>query len=199
MNDSSDVYHSGSKHWQKEFGTEGLAERQVELIYHDKVTPEEKAFIESRDMFFIATADNNGRPTCSYKGGPVGFVRVIDDNTVAFPDYDGNGMFLSTGNLGLNNQVGMLFIDFENPQRLRLHGIATVYKEDELLHEFEGAQLIVRIQITEMFINCPRYIHRYKKIEDSKYTPECGKEPPVPDWKLLDSVQDVLPRKDSKT
>ena len=196
MNNSANVYHSGSQGWQKVFGTKGLADRQVDLLYHDEVTAEEKKFIESRDMFFIATADDQGRPTCSYKGGPVGFVRVLDDRTIAFPDYDGNGMFLTVGNIDLNNEVGLLFIDFESPHRLRVHGVATVSNDVKLIEEFEGAQLVVRIQITEMFINCSRYIQHYKKVETSRFTPEPGKESPVPDWKYLEEVQDVLPLKD---
>ena len=175
-----------------------MADRQVELIFHRKITVEEKEFIESRDMFFLATADSNGRPSCSYKGGPAGFVRVVDDNTIVFPDYDGNGMFLSIGNITLNNQVGILFIDFENLKRLRVHGVAEVYEDDEMLSEFEGAQLIIRVKIMEMFINCPRYIHRFKKIEDSEFTPIYGKESPIPDWKRLDEVQDVLPERDKE-
>ena len=132
------------------------------------------------------------------KGGPVGFVRVIDENTLAFPDYNGNGMFLSIGNISQNNRVGLSFIDFENPRRLRVHGRAFVYEEDELLNEFAGAQLIVRVTISEMFINCPRYIHRYQRIEDSVFTPVKGKESLIPDWKYLPEVQDVLPDKDKQ-
>ncbi|HDY86114.1 hypothetical protein LCGC14_1247400 [marine sediment metagenome] len=198
MTDINDPYHAGSKKWQESFGTEKLAQRQVELIYHNKVTEEEKTFIESRDMFFLSTTNNEGWPTCSYKGGPVGFVRVIDEHTIAFPDYDGNGMFLSIGNMSLSHKVGMLFIDFENPQRLRLHGIAHVYEEDELLSEFAGAQLIIRVTIDQMFINCPRYIHHYKKIEESMFTPEKGISAPIPDWKNLEAIQDVLPEKNKR-
>ncbi len=84
-------------------------------------------------MFFLATADREGRPQCSYKGGEPGFVRVLDQHTVAFPNYDGNGMYLSMGNLSVNPQVGMLFIDFvsERPSRLRLNGLAHIDEDDE--------------------------------------------------------------------
>lgn len=195
MNHSA-PFHDGSRDWQDKFATRALADREVALIFHQKVTADDKAFIESRDMFFLATADGQGKPTCSYKGGPVGFVKVVAEDTIAFPDYDGNGMFLSIGNISTNKEVGILFIDFENPQRLRLHGVASVHEKDPLLDEFAGAQLIVRIKITSMFINCPRYIHRYNKLSDSRFTPKNGEEAPVPEWKYLDEVQDVLPEKD---
>ena len=67
-------------------------------------------------MFFLATADEHGMPQCSYKGGDPGFVRVVDEHTLAFPSYDGNGMYLSLGNLLVNPQVGILFIDFAQPE-----------------------------------------------------------------------------------
>ena len=196
MTNLADQYHAGAREWQDKFGTRDLADKQVDLIYHQKVTEEERAFIESRDMFFIATADGEGNPTCSFKGGPPGFVKVVGDHTIAFPDYDGNGMFLSVGNMSVNKEVGILFIDFENPRRLRLHGVASVHENDELLNDFDGAQLVVRVEIKNMFINCPRYIHSYTKAEESKFTPKPGQEDPIPDWKRLDEVQDVLPERD---
>jgi predicted pyridoxine 5'-phosphate oxidase superfamily flavin-nucleotide-binding protein len=149
-------------------------------------------------MFFLSTVDADGFPTVSYKGGAPGFVRVLDEKTIAFPSYDGNGMFMSLGNMRANSGIGMLFIDFENPHRLRLHGTASVSREDELLADYHEAQLIVRVTVRNMFINCPRYIHRMKKIEQSEYVPRPGREAPVPEWKTLDVVQDVLPESDKQ-
>jgi predicted pyridoxine 5'-phosphate oxidase superfamily flavin-nucleotide-binding protein len=126
----------------------------------------------------------------------VGFVRVIDQKTIAFPGYDGNGMFLTAGNISANHEVGLLFIDFENPQRLRLHGTAGITTNDSLLSEYVDAQYIIRIAVRNIFINCPRYIHQYKKLEQSPYIPKQGCEAPTPDWKKLDIVQDVLPKND---
>ena len=116
-----------------------------------EIPPEHKTFIESRDMFFLSTIDHQGRPTVSYKGGDPGFVCVLDNKTIAFPCYDGNGMFYSMGNLMGNGQVGMLFIDFEKPHRLRLQGIASVDDGDPLLQNYAEAQLVVRVTVTEIF------------------------------------------------
>lgn len=146
-------------------------------------------------MFFISSVEEQGRPTVSYKGGDVGFVRVIDEKTIAFPNDDGNGMFLTAANIVLNHDVGLLFIDLEQPQRLRLHGTATVTLDDPLLDEYLDADYIIRITVRNLFLNCPRYIHHYKKVESSEYLPKKGCITPIPDWKKLDVVQDVLPKK----
>ena len=143
-------------------------------------------------MFFIATTDEEGRPQCSYKGGEPGFVRVLDDTTIAFPIYDGNGMYLTAGNLVATKNVGLLFIDFEGRKRMRLNGVASVDDGDPLLAEYPEAQLIVRVNATEVFPNCPRYIHRYTLVERSRFVPKTGCETPVPEWKRREWARDVL-------
>ncbi|MGB8599889.1 MAG: pyridoxamine 5'-phosphate oxidase family protein [Burkholderiales bacterium] len=148
-------------------------------------------------MFFLSTVDAHGQPTCSYKGGESGFVRVVDAKTIAFPSYDGNGMYLSMGNIGSSAKIGMLFLDFEKPNRLRLHGVASVKADDPLLAEYPGAELIVRVTVSEIFVNCPRYIHRYQKISSSTYVPKIGHEVPMAQWKRIDLLQDVLPQRDA--
>lgn len=146
-------------------------------------------------MFFLATADADGRPQCSYKGGDPGFVRVLDERTLAFPNYDGNGMYLSIGNLLENPQVGLLFIDFVSarPSRLRLNGVASIDKQDELINRYPGAQFIVRVRATQVFPNCPRYIHRMTLVERSRFVPRVDRHTPIPDWKRSDWACDVLP------
>jgi predicted pyridoxine 5'-phosphate oxidase superfamily flavin-nucleotide-binding protein len=181
---------------QDRFDTRRLADNTEARVVLTEIPPEHKAFIESRDMFFLSTIDHQGRPTVSYKGGDPGFVRVLDNKTVAFPCYDGNGMFYSMGNLLGNQQVGMLFIDFEKPHRLRLQGIAGVSDDDPLLPEYAEAQLIVRVTVTEIFRNCPRYVHHYKKIEPSKFVPRATGETPIAPWKRVDDIQAVLPARD---
>lgn len=190
----SDIYHRGNRELQDQFDSQKLADRLNETIVHDEITDEERKFIETRDMFFISTVDEQGRPTVSYKGGEVGFVRVVDEKTIAFPGYDGNGMFLTAGNIIANDAVALLFIDFENPQRLRLHGTARIAVNDSLLSEYVDAKYIIRITVRNLFVNCPRYVHQYKKIGQSQYIPKEGCEAPIPDWKKLDIVQDVLPK-----
>jgi predicted pyridoxine 5'-phosphate oxidase superfamily flavin-nucleotide-binding protein len=145
------------------------------------------------DMFFMATADADGKPQCSYKGGDPGFVRVLDDRTIAFPAYDGNGMFLSLGNLLANPRVGLLFVDFVNQRRLRLNGVASMDPDDSLLREYAEAQLVIRVRITEVFPNCPRYIHKMQLVQRSQFVPRQGCETPEPEWKSQDSMRDVLP------
>ncbi len=191
----NDLYHNANRELQDQFDSRRLADRVSDIIVHDSISDEEWSFIESRDMFFISTVDDQGRPTVSYKGGDIGFLRVIDDKTIAFPGYDGNGMFLTAGNISANHEVGLLLIDFENPQRLRIHGTAQVTLDDPLLDEYCGAIYIVRINIRNLFMNCPRYIHKFQKVAQSEYIPKQGCETPIPDWKKLDVVQDVLPGK----
>jgi len=120
---------------------------------------------------------------------------VLDEHTIAFPNYDGNGMYLSLGNVLENPHVGLLFIDFTSPRpsRLRLNGIATIDEADPLRSDYPGSQLIVRVRATQVFPNCPRYIHRMALIERSRFVPRAEREPPVPEWKRSDWARDVLP------
>jgi len=181
---------------QDRFDTRRLADNVEQRVVLTEIPPEHRTFIETCDMFFLSTIDHQGRPTVSYKGGDPGFVRVLDDKTVAFPCYDGNGMFYSMGNLLGNGRIGMLFVDFEKPHRLRLQGIASVEGNDPLLQDYTEAQLVVRVAVTEIFRNCPRYVHRYKKVRPSEYVPRSTCETPLAPWKRVDDVQTSLPAKD---
>jgi predicted pyridoxine 5'-phosphate oxidase superfamily flavin-nucleotide-binding protein len=193
-------YHGGSRRLQDRFDTRRLADRLQErfVAAGPVIGPGEREFIEARDMFFLATADADGRPQCSYKGGAPGFVRVLDERTLAFPSYDGNGMFLSLGNALVNPHVGMLFIDFasQRPSRLRVNGVASVDADDQLLPSYPGAQLVVRVRATEVFPNCPRYIHRMELVERSRFLPDADGSAPVPEWKRAAWACDVLPASD---
>ena len=192
-------YNEGSRQLQDRFDTRRLADRIDERFLQRRVIDErDKAFIERMDMFFIATADAEGRPQCSYKGGDPGFVKVLDETTLAFPNYDGNGMYLSMGNLLVNPAVGLLFIDFTGnpPTRVRVNGVASIDEGDPLVADYEKAQFVVRVHATEVFPNCPRYIHRMQLVEHSKFVPRAECAPPVPDWKRRDWAADVLPAGD---
>jgi predicted pyridoxine 5'-phosphate oxidase superfamily flavin-nucleotide-binding protein len=193
---SAQLYNEGSRLFQDRFDTRRLADRIESRLVADCLDDEDREFIERRDMFFLSTVDHRGYPTCSYKGGDPGFVRVLDERTIAFPNYDGNGMYLSMGNVAAQHKVGLLFIDWENPQRLRIHGDASVDFEDPLTADFPEAQFIVRVRIREVFPNCPRYIHKYALVERSRFVPKSGTATPVPDWKKSDWAVDVLPRSD---
>ena len=190
------LYNEGSRKLQDRFDTRRLADRIEERIVRDRIDGDDRAFIEARDMFFIATVDERGQPQCSYKGGEPGFVRVLDEQTIAFPMYDGNGMYLTAGNLLVTGNVGLLFIDFEGRKRMRLNGNATVDDADPMLADYPEAQLIVRVRATEVFPNCPRYIHEYKLVTRSRFVPKSECETPVPQWKRNDWAHDVLPEAD---
>ena len=189
---TNDPYHEGSRRLQERFDTVRLADRIQERRMRESIDDGDRAFIESADMFFLATADADGRPQCSYKGGEPGFVRVLDERTIAFPSYDGNGMYLTAGNAVVNPHVGLLFIDFQQRKRIRLNGVASVADDDPLLAEFPEAQLVVRVAATEVFPNCPRYIHEYRLVERSRFVPHDECRTPVPAWKKREWSSDVL-------
>jgi uncharacterized protein len=181
---------------QDQFDTRRLADRVETITLTPELDERASGFIGSRDMFFLSTINEHGQPTVSYKGGEAGFVRVLDAKTIVFPSYDGNGMFLSMGNIVKTSLVGLLFIDFETPHRVRVQGQATVSATDPLLADYKDAELIVRVAVTEAWFNCPRYIHKYKKVEQSRYAPQAACETPLAEWKRIDMMQDVLPFKD---
>jgi predicted pyridoxine 5'-phosphate oxidase superfamily flavin-nucleotide-binding protein len=187
------MFHDGSRALQDRFDTRRLADRIEERLVQREIGEAEQQLIEQLDLFFLATADDEGRPSCSFKGGAPGFVRVLDPSTLAFPSYDGNGMFVSMGNLARNANVGILFIDFEQCTRLRVNGTASIDAHDPLLAEYPEAQLIVRVRVREVFPNCPRYIPRMKRVEPSPFVPKAGCETPVPRWKRSTWARDVLP------
>lgn len=198
MSEQRSFYHRGARALQDEFDSRRLADRLQETRVRAAFTDDDRAFLERARMFFLATADESGRPDCSYKGGDPGFVRVVGPDELAFPSYDGNGMFRSLGNISVNPGVGMLFVDFERPSRMRVNGEATLHPDDPLLRQFEGAQLVVRVRATEIFPNCPRYIHRMQLVEASEYVPRSGHEPPRPRWKDMQDLRDYLPERDRR-
>jgi predicted pyridoxine 5'-phosphate oxidase superfamily flavin-nucleotide-binding protein len=186
------LYHDGNRALQDSFDSRRLADRLEELA-RTEFSADDRAYIENAYYFFLATADAEGRPDCSFKGGPKGFVRVTAANELVFPDYDGNGMFKSLGNIGANPNVGLLFIDLEKPRRLRVTGTASVKRDDPLLALTAGAQLIVRVTATAIFPNCPRYIPTMNLVNPSRYTPQAGVPPEEPVWKTFPEFKDHVP------
>ncbi|HEU5211730.1 MAG TPA: pyridoxamine 5'-phosphate oxidase family protein [Gaiellaceae bacterium] len=187
------MYHEGSRVLQGRFDSRRLADRIDEHLVRNTIDDDDTAFIERCDMLFLATADGRGRPNCSYKGGDPGFVRVVDERTLAFPSYDGNGMYVSAGNVLVNPHVGLLFINFEERKRLRLNGIASFHDDDPLLRDYPGAQIIIRVRAEQVFPNCPRYIHQYRLVQRSRFVPRDGETTPVPRWKRADWSHHALP------
>ena len=188
------LYHSGNRELQDRFQSRRIADRLEETLLRARFTDADKEFIESSIYFFIATADEAGRPDCSFKGGMPGFVRVVEPDTLAFPDYDGNGMFKSLGNIKVHDAVGLLFIALHGkPRRLRVNGTASLHFDDPMLDRFAGAQLVVRVRARAIFPNCPRYIPQMQLIDNSVYAPRPDYAPPVPEWKTMDMFKDYLP------
>jgi len=188
----TEFYTAQQRSLQDQFDSRPLADRLQMAIVVEELDDQHTDFITSRDYFYLATVNAQGEPTVSYKGGGVGVVSVVDSTTLAFPIYDGNGMFLSAGNMTDTRKVGLLFMDFETPQRVRVQGEASVHTDDELLTEYPGAILICRVAVTAAFINCARYIHKHTRVETSKYVPNEAGEQPLATWKRIDGIQDVL-------
>lgn len=188
------MFHNGNRELQDLFGSRALADRLVERLRRSTFTDEDKGLIESLEFFFLATADPVGRPDCSFKGGPPGFARVISPELLVWPDYDGNGMFKSLGNIAINPSVGLLFMRMgEAPKRLRVNGVATISIDDPLIAEFPGAQALVRVTPIDIFPNCPRYIPDPAASKASPYIPHADQPPVEPKWKAMDAFRDVVP------
>lgn len=190
------MYHEGMRELQDRRDTRRIADRLEEVVARTAFTEEDRAFIGRSAMFFIATADAHGRPDCSYKGGLPGFVHVLDERTLAIPDYDGNGMYRTWGNVRANPNVGLLFLDFEHPKRLRVNGVATIAFDDPLQEAWPGCVFVVRITAERIFPNCPRYLHRMQVLEHSVHAPRAEYTPPVPAWKTFEVFRDALPARD---
>ena len=191
-----ELYHQGMRDLQDVRDTRRLADRLRQVTLRTTFTEEDRALIAGAAMLFVATADATGRPDCSYKGGLPGFVHVVDARTLAIPDYDGNGMYRSWGNVLVNPSVGLLFIDFENGKRLRVNGTAEIVSAEPWLAQCPGAVFVIRVTATQIFPNCPRYMHKMHIDDYSVYAPRPAYTPPVPAWKTFAAFRDALPVRD---
>lgn len=185
-------YTDASRHLQDRFDTRRLADRLAEVKVHREFRDADREFIQARDMFFLATVDQHGQPTCSYKGGDPGFVTVLDPATLVFPNYDGNGMYLSMGNLADTGRVGLLFVDFERRRRMRVEGVAELVFAQDVIERYAECQFVVLVRATAIYPNCPRYVHQYKLVERSPFVPRRGAVTPTPEWKRSSWACDVL-------
>ena len=173
-----------------------LANRLLEVTVASELAEAQARFVESQSMFFLATVDEFGFPSCSYKGGHRGFVRVLNPSTLVFPNFDGNGMFMSLGNIKDRQKVGLLFIDFEKPQRLRVRGDAEVVESGSLVDSYPGAQQVVQVTVSNVWVNCPRYIPKMTLEAASPAIPNADGDFPLALWKRIDFLQDVLTERD---
>ena len=188
------LYHEGNRQLQDAFDSRRISDRLEETLTRAAFTTDDKAFIESAVYLFIATADADGRPDCSFKGGAPGFVRVTGAGELAFPDYDGNGMFKSLGNIVVNPHVGLLFIDLQRQaetatrERGRRGCRATTRCSGRPWARSSSARVTARA----IFPNCPRYIPKLQMAEPSEYVPQPGRDPVEPAWKGFDSFKDAV-------
>ncbi len=189
-------YGDSARALQDRFDTRRLADALLQVIVHDELTDADRGFIAAQDMFWLATVDAKGAPTVSYKGGAPGFVQMPDAGTLLFPCYDGNGMFYSMGNVAAAPEVGLLFMNFEKPFRLRVQGRARITDDSQLVGQYPGAQFAVQVSITAIIQNCPRYVHRMQRVQTSRYVPAANGSAPIPGWKRIDAIQPVLPVRD---
>ncbi len=182
---------------QQRFDTVGLAAAELAVIVHDALSPQDRAFVQASEFFWLSTVDPGGSPTVSYKGGAPGFVHMPDDKTLLFPCFDGNGMYYSMGNIAHTGKVGLLFMSFVTPSRLRVQGTAELTDDPAVVGLWPGAQFGVKVAITALITNCPRYIPRMQRVEGSRYVPDpkTGHQP-IPGWKRIDAIQGVLPQRD---
>jgi len=192
----SKLFGESHRRLQRQFDTERIADRIEERLFRERLKDEDRDFIQRMDMFFLASADSAGHPNCSYKGGDPGFVRVLDERTLMFPNYDGNGMYISMGNASENAHVGLLFIDFENQKRLRVNGTAQIVSAASVDPPYPEAQFAVKVAVRQVFPNCPRYIHKLQLVERSKFVPRAAAVTPVPAWKRMEWARDALPAGD---
>jgi predicted pyridoxine 5'-phosphate oxidase superfamily flavin-nucleotide-binding protein len=187
------MFHQGNRELQRHFGSTALADRLVGRLRRSEFNDEDRELIHSLEFFFVATAAD-GQPDCSFKGGPPGFARVVRSDLLVWPDYDGNGMFKSLGNIRRNPFVGLLFIRMgAAPKRLRVNGRAEVVLEDSLMTEFVGAQALIRVTPIDIFPNCPRYIPDLAAPSPSPYVPREDRPPVEPAWKSNPAWKDVVP------
>lgn len=190
------MYGPTHRELQDRFDTTQLADTMEGVIVTPTINDDQRTFIEARDYFYLSTVDGDGWPTVSYKGGPQGMLYVEDEQTVVFPSYDGNGMYLSLGNLAADDRVGLLLMDFETPQRLRIQARASLNDAPERLAMFPGAQTVVVLAVEKVFPNCARYIHPHNRVETSLYVPADDGSQPIPSWKRIDLLQPALPEAD---
>jgi len=187
-------YTRSQKNLQEKFQSRALADRVEAQIVGDELEEMHIGFIASRDFFFLSTVNDDGEPTVSYKGGNVGTITVVDSKTIVFPMYDGNGMFLSAGNIDDTAKIGLLFMDFETPNRMRMQATAKLMYDSELMEKYPGAKALVHASVDKIFLNCARYIHKHQRVEaTNKYVPDADGNQPHPAWKRIDEIQDTLP------
>lgn len=190
MRDTTEFYHEGQRTLQDRFDGRRLADALEKHLSRTAFSDSDIRFIEDSEFFFLATA--HGRDVdCSFKGGPKGFVKVTGLATLEWPDYDGNSMYRSLGNVVRSPDIGLLFIRFgSEPRRLRVSGTC------ELVEQQASSKFLVRVTARRIFPNCPRYIPDLAAGKPSPYLPDACGPGKKPGWKDMEHLRDALPGDD---
>lgn len=190
----SRLYGDGARTLQDAFDSRRLADRLAGLTLHDALSEDDMNLVRAQSTVWLATVDADGWPDVSYKGGDVGFVTVRSATQLRIPNYDGNGMFRSLGNVRDTGRVALLFVDTTRPWRMRVHGRGSVNDSPADLAHYPGARVLLDIEVLRVFPNCGRYIHGDDGI--SVHVPRAGTTPPMASWKRFDAIRDALPAAD---
>ncbi len=169
------------KAWQARLGSRaGYAHMAEKRDWSDSVTPDLAAFLAERDSFYLATASADGRPYIQHRGGPAGFLKVLDDKHLAFADFGGNKQYISAGNLSENDRASIFLMDYANRQRIKLWGRARVVEDDAALLERLAdpayratPERAVVFEIEAWDVNCPQHIAR--RYTDDQIAPALAK------------------------
>lgn len=192
------MFHEGNRQLQDRYGGRAVADRIVDMVESPEISDDFRDFIHACPFFFLATSTTDVTD-CSFKGGAPGFVRVVAPNRLIFPDYDGNRMYKSLGNIIENPNVGLLFMNFgaEEGQgalflRIRINGRASVHDAHEALESYPGAQRIVQVEVDHVYPNCPRYVPEMQMVAPSRHVPAEGEAQPTPEWKKIPEIAEIL-------
>ncbi|WP_017609634.1 pyridoxamine 5'-phosphate oxidase family protein [Nocardiopsis xinjiangensis] len=164
----------GERHVQNVLGTSERASRFYRDQMLNHLNPAMRDFVSEQEMLFIATSDSRGECDSSFRSGPPGFVHIIDDRTLAYPEYRGNGVFASAGNIAQNPHIGLMFLDFSR-HRIGLHvnGRARLMEDERLrahvpdlpLPQIPGQKALmwIMVEVEEAYIHCRKHIPQMHK------------------------------------
>jgi predicted pyridoxine 5'-phosphate oxidase superfamily flavin-nucleotide-binding protein len=165
MSNSELVFPPAVRRAQAERGTTQVYDRKVAAGFPNTVTPELAAFIAEQDTAFLGTASADGAPYIQHRGGPKGFIKVVDERTLGFADYRGNRQYITVGNLSENDRACLFLIDFSRRQRIKLWGRARVVEHDDALvgklfdHGYKARpERVILFTIEAWDVNCSQHI-----------------------------------------
>lgn len=173
---------------QEKYGTRAAYSRMEQGgEFRNKMTWQERGFIESRDSFYMSSVGENGWPYMQFRGGPTGFLKVLDDNTLAYADFRGNGQYISTGNFNTNSKTVLFLMDYTKQQRLKVWAETKVIEaseDPELLKQLSDPaykakiERIITFKVHAFDWNCPQHITpRYTKEEIQNGMVELNPQP----------------------